>query len=132
MRCAAWNRNSEITASTRSLPSQCCANAATRACSSACAGIHSPIGAMMPVMKIRMGATSAESTPPAPNSDQNMGSWERFMSHPAHDDVDEDRGAERREHAAGRNKEFGQWTPADAEIGCGLGRHLPPGPGVVA
>src|SRR5687767_10031293 len=132
MRWAAWNRNSEITASISAFPSQCCAKPSTREYSSASGGIHTPIGAMIPVIKIRIGASSAESTPPAPNSDQKIGSWERFMSHPPHDDVDQDRGAQGCGYAPGRNERLGQRTSADAQVGRGLGRHFPPRVGVVA
>src|SRR5688500_16252723 len=127
MRWAAWNRNSEITASSRSFPIQCWAKASTRGYSRASGGIHTPIGAMIPVMSMRMGAISAESTPPAPNSDQKMGSWERVMSHPSHDDVDQDRSAYRCKPAAARDEQFGHGPTADAKVGSSLGRYLPPG-----
>src|SRR5262245_53728868 len=87
---------------------------------------------MIPVMKMRMGATRAESTPPAPNSDQKMGSWDRFMSHPAHDDVDENGSGDRRQPAANGYDGFGQRVAADTNVGSGLGRHLPPCVGVIA
>src|SRR5688572_15943703 len=131
MRCAAWNRNNEITASNNNLPIQCWAKPSTRAYSSVCGGIHTPIGAMMPVMKISIGAISAESTPPAPNSDQNIGSWDRFMSHPPHDDEDDEGGAEGGEHAAAGDQHLGYGVTRDADVGRSLGCNLPPGVGVV-
>src|SRR6188768_3287637 len=87
---------------------------------------------MIPVTKIRMGASSAESTPPAPNSDQKIGSWDRFISHPPHDDVNHNRRAEGGEYAAAGNQHLGNGTTGNADIGRGLGRDLPPSVGVVA
>src|SRR5512134_907278 len=87
---------------------------------------------MIPVMKIRIGATSAESMPPAPNSDQKMGSWERFMSHPPYDDVDQDRGAQGGKAATRRDSQLRQRTAGDPEVGRRLGRDQPPGVGVIA
>src|SRR5262245_47521795 len=91
-----------------------------------------PMGAMMPVMRIRMGASSAESTPPAPNSDQKMGSWERCMSHPPHDGVDQYGGADGGQPPACCDREIGYRAAADPQVGGGLGRHQPPRVRVIA
>src|SRR6185503_18663690 len=87
---------------------------------------------MIPVMRIRMGASSADSTPPAPNRDQKIGSWDRFMSHPPHDDGNQDRGADRRQPATTADTEFGNGPSRDKDVRGGLGRHLPPRIGVIA
>src|SRR5262249_5272214 len=87
---------------------------------------------MIPVMRMRIGATDAESTPPAANSDQKMGSCDRFMSQPPYQEVDQDGSAYRRQPAAGRNDEVRKGPAGDADIRGGLGRNLPPGVGVVA
>src|SRR5688572_33340203 len=86
---------------------------------------------MMPVMKMRAGATSAESTPPAPKSDQKIGSWERFMSHPAHDDVEEERGGHRGRTSASGYEHLGERTATDAKVRGGFRRDLPPRVGVI-
>src|SRR5687767_2547173 len=87
---------------------------------------------MMPVMMMRMGATSAESTPPAPKRDQKIGSWDRFMSGPPHDDVDQNGSTECREEPARGDDGLRQGTAADADVRGGLRCDLPPRKGVVA
>src|SRR3954468_21845550 len=90
------------------------------------------MGSRTPVMRMSAGATSAESTPPAPKSDQKMGSWDLVMSHPAHDGVDEDRGGHGGRAPAGGNQNLGERPATDAKIRRRLGRDLPPGEGVIA
>src|SRR3974390_1176512 len=88
---------------------------------------------MIPVMMIRIGATSAESTPPAPNSIQNIGSLDRFISHPPHD-YENQGGKPARQGGPPpcRDDQRRQQLPTDTNVGRGLGRHLPPGVGVVS
>src|SRR4051812_41116549 len=91
-----------------------------------------PTGAMIPVMRISIGATSADRTPPAPKRDQKIGSWDRFMSQPPYGDVDENRNPERGGPSAGSDCKVGYRTAPDAQIRRGLRRHFPPRVGVVS
>src|SRR5687767_799084 len=91
-----------------------------------------PMGAMMPVMRMSIGATSAERTPPAPKRDQKMGSWERFISHPPHDDVDQHGNRERRGPAARGDQEVGYRLSPDPQVRRRLRRDFPPRVRVVA
>src|SRR4051794_1927781 len=87
---------------------------------------------MMPVIRMSIGATSADRTPPAPNKDQKIGSWDRFMSHPPYGDVDQNGSRERGGPPACRDEKVRHRTSCDAQVRRGLRGDLPPCVCVVA